>query len=112
MSVRAYLVHEDVKMIDDKRYVHEDHEYLWNNWSESEIWEILWNICIDMTNDDCIGTMEIWVDAWEDLKEDYKYQNSDYGKEIHKVVDKYKNVFQRIDTEFKKGNDYVKIVLY
>lgn len=112
MSVRAYLVHEDVKVIDGKEYVHEDHEYLWNNWSESEIWEILWNICIDLTNDDCCGYIELFADAWEDLKEDYSLQNSEYGREVHKVIEKHKEVFQNIDNEFKKGKEYVRIALY
>lgn len=112
MSVRAYLVHEDVKIIDGKRYVHEDHEYLWNNWSEYEVWDILWDICIDMTNDDCCGSIEIFSDAWEDLKEDYKYQNSSHGEKVHAVIEEHKDVFQKIDEKFKDGDEYVVIKLY
>ena len=55
MSIRAYLVHVDVKIIDGLKYVHEDLEYLWNNWSEHEIFEILYLFCNDMTNQDCVG---------------------------------------------------------
>ena len=112
MSIRAYLVNEDVKIIDGKRYVHEEHEYLWNNWHDSEIWNLLWNICIDMTNDDCVGSIEIFDDAWEDLKEDYETRNSDYGKKVYEIVNKHKDVFRRIDEEFKNGEEYITIKLY
>ena len=109
MSVRAYIVQEDVKIIDNKRYVHEDHEYLWNNWSDNEIFDALWPFINDMTNDDCIGTIEIVADEWDRFKQEYE---SLTDKRLNEIVNKYKNVFQRIDTEFKKGNDYVKIALY
>lgn len=111
MSVKAYLVHRDVIMIDDLAYYHDELEYLWNNWSESEIWDILWNVCIDMTTDDCIGDIELTIDAWEDLKEDYKLQNSDYSVKVHNVIEEHKDVFQKIDNEFKNGEDYITIRL-
>lgn len=109
MSVRAYLVHEDVKIIDDKKYVHEDHEYLWNNWSDNEIFDALWPFMNDMTNDDCIGTIEIVEDVWNKFKQEYE---SLTDKRLNEIVDCHKDVFQRIDTEFKNGNDYIKITLY
>ncbi len=108
MSVRAYLVKKDYKMIDNKEYVHEEHEYLWNNWSESEIWDILYPLCNDMTNDDCIGNIEICYCDWESLIDEYKIEDS----KTHKVVEKYKDVFSKIDCEFKNGEDFIEITLY
>lgn len=112
MSVRAYLVYEDIKMIDEKKYTHEEHEFLWNNWSDSEVWDIIIPFANDMTNEDCIGTIEITSDEWDRLKMLYKYNESSFEQKIHKIVNKYIDVFQKIDTEFKKGEDWVVIKLY
>ena len=115
MSVRAYLVvNEDIKVIDGKKYVHEEEEYLWSNWSESgaDIWNILFDKMIDYTNEDCCGFIEINEDAWEDLKEDYATRNSKYGKKVYKVVNENKEVFMKMDSRFKSGVDYIKINLY
>lgn len=106
MSVRAYLIHEDVKMIDDKRYVHESETYLWNNWHDSEIFDVLYPYINDMTNEDCIGKIEIVNDEWDEFKEDYKT-----NEKIHEVVEQYKEVFQKIDSELKY-NDWITIKLY
>lgn len=110
MSIRAYLVKKDTKIIDDKEYVHEEHEYLWNIWHEPEIWDILWPIMVDYTNDDCCGHIEIMYDAWEDFKE-YCSLDSENSKNIRQVIDEYKEVFKKIDDALK-DDDYVKITLY
>ena len=110
MSVRAYLVYEDVKIIDGKRYIHEDIEFLWNNWSQSEIWDILYPYINDMTNEDCIGEIEIVYDEWEDFKN--KYKNLLINSNIYKVVNEYKDIFSKIDCLFKKGEDYIRIKMY
>lgn len=113
MSTRAYLVTFDEKIIDGKRYVHEDEEYLWNHSANPEIWNLLWPIMIDCTNEDCIGYIEIMYDSWEDLKEDYKKINSEYGKKVYQVVNRHKEAFQAIDNHFKTvGDDFVRINLY
>ena len=112
MSVRAYLVHEDVIYVDDKRYVHEEHEFLWNNWSDSEVWDIIISFANDMTNEDCIGVVEVVSDCWDKLKMLYNCNEEGFEQKIYKVVNKHKDVFQKIDTEFKKGNDWITIKLY
>ena len=107
MSVRAYLVNEEVKMINGKRYVHEDLEYLWNNWHDSEIFDVLYPYINDMTNEDCVGEIEIIGDVWDMFKEDYKT-----NEKIHKVVEKHKEVFQKIDSELQYEDDYIRIKMY
>lgn len=106
MSVRAYLVHEDVKIIDGKRYVHEENEYLWNNWHDFEIWDVLSPYMNDMTNEECVGVIEIVDEEFDRFKEAYKRQDR-----VKEVVNKHKNVFQKIDKALKE-NYYVKINLY
>lgn len=113
MSTRAHLVTFDEVYINDKKYIHEDEEELWNHDEYPEIWDILWPIMIDYTNDECLGHIEIMYDAWEDLKEDYTTRNSDYGEKVYRIVNKHKDVFQAIDNHFKTvGDDYVKINFY
>lgn len=113
MSTRAHLVSFDEIYIDDKKYVHEDEEELWNHSHCPEIWNILWPIIIDYTNDECLGHIEITYDAWEDFKEDYVTRNSEHGEKVYGVVNEHKNVFQAIDNHFKMtGDDYVKINFY
>lgn len=112
MSIRAYLVNEDVKIIDGKRYVHEDLEYLWNNWGESEIWDALYDYINDMTNDDCVGIIELVSDSWEELKEDYiKCSEQNKENRFCKTINKHKEVFQKLDEYFKKGNQWATIKL-
>ena len=106
MSVRAYLVHEDVKIIDGKRYVHEENEYLWNNWHDFEIWDVLSPYMNDMTNEECIGVIEIVDEEFDCFKEAYKRQDR-----VKEVVNKHKDVFQKIDGALKE-NYYFKINLY
>lgn len=113
MSVRAYLVTIDEKIIDGKKYIYEDEECLWNHSEYPEIWNLLWPIMIDYTNDECLGHIEITYDGWEDLKEDYVTRNSEHGEKIYRIVNQHKNVFQAIDNHFKTTrDDYVKINLY
>ena len=102
MSVKAYLVKEDVKIIDGKKYVHEEHEYLWNNWRESEVWRLLSPIINDYTDDDCVGFIELLYDDWQNLKENIKND---------KNFIKHKDVFQKINNSFD-NNDYIRIKLY
>lgn len=113
MSVRAYLVTFDEKIIDGKKYIHEDEEYLWNHSEDPEVWNLLWPIMIDCTNDECLGYIEIMYDAWEDLKEDYVTRNSEYGEKVYRIVNQHKEAFQAIDNHFKTiGDDFVRINLY
>jgi len=113
MSIRAYLVNEDIKIIDGKRYVHEDLEYLWNNWGESEVWDALYNYINDMTNDDCIGTIELVSDSWEELKKDYiKYSKQNKEDRLYKTINKHKEIFQKLDEYFKEGNQWATIKLF
>lgn len=110
MSVRAYLVHKDVKIIDDKEYVHEDLEYLWNNWGEYEIIDVLFGFYNDMTNEDFIGEIEIVDEDWERFKE--KYNRAESDSTIRKVVNQHKEVFQTLDQYFKEGNYWATIKMY
>lgn len=113
MSIRAYLVHTEYKTIDNEVWHIHRHEYLWNNWSESEIFDILSRYGNDMTNNECIGIVEITYDCWNDLKNDYSINNNSYNnKLLKKVIEMHKDVFQKIDSEFKIGNDYITIELY
>lgn len=109
MSVRAYIVHEKQKIIDGLKYVHEDHEYLWNNWSDGEIFDALWHFMNDMTNDDCIGTIEIVADEWDRFKQEYE---SLTDRRLNEIVDRHKVVFQTIDQYFKDGHYWITIKLY
>ena len=109
MSVRAYIVHEKQKVIDGLKYVHEDHEYLWNNWSDNEIFDALWPFMNDMTNDDCIGTIEIVADEWDHFKQEYE---SLTDRRLNEIVNRHKRVFQTIDQYFKNGHYWITIKLY
>ena len=62
-----------------------------------------------MTNDDCIGEIEIVYDEWDNFKKEY---NSHDKKKLNEVVNSNKEVFQTIDEYFKKGNDWITIKLY
>lgn len=113
MSIRAYLVTFDEKIIDEKKYIHENEEYLWNHSNSPEVWNLLWPMMIDCTNGECIGYIEIMYDAWEDLKEDYTTRNSEYGEKVYRIVNQHKEAFQAIDNHFKTtGDDFVRINLY
>ena len=110
MSVRAYLVREDVKIIDGLRYVHEDLEYLWNNWSEHEIFEILYDFCNDMTNQECIGEIEIVEEEWDRFKT--QYEKSKQDSKIRIVVNDHKDAFTTLDSYFKEGFAWATIKLF
>ena len=109
MSVRAYIVYEDVKIINGKRYVHEDHKFLWNQWHDNEIFDALWPFMNDMTNDDCIGSIEIVADEWDKFKQEYE---SLTDRRLNEIVNRHKEVFQTIDQYFKDGHYWITIKLY
>ena len=108
MSIRAYLMKTEYKEIDGQTWHRHVHEYLWNNWQDHEIWDELMRYADDYTNNDCVGSIEIAIDKWEGLKRNYEEGDED----LRKVVDEYKDVFMRLDTEFKLGEDWVTIELY
>ena len=66
----------------------------------------------DMTNDDCVGIIELVSDSWEELKEDYiKCSEQNKENRFCKTINKHKEVFQKLDEYFKEGNQWATIKL-
>lgn len=98
MSVRAYLITDvDVKIIDGKKYTHEDEEYIFNLWNDNEIWETFLNSdIIDCTNQDSIGFIEVEYDVWNKIKDNINNEE----------------VVAKIDKAFNRFVDYIRINTY
>ena len=104
MSVNAYIVTEtDVKIIDDKKYVYEKEEFLYNLWSKQEVTKaLLCGFADDYTNDDWIGEICISIDGWDNFKEEYLID-----KKLNKLVNENKEIFQKIDEVMKNKYEVI-----
>lgn len=100
MSVRAYIVREEVIWVDKvnmtfqynndgenlERFTHSNEEFCFNFWRQSDFADIIRrNCCYDGTNDESSGTMEMEIEDFEEMLSENDFTNEEDLKSIEKM---------------------------
>lgn len=122
MTIRAYMVKTNEKehgaykevipqlIIGEKVLIERDD--IVSNMSETDLMDFLLIKGHDYTNNDLCGSIEFTIDDWEEVKNQFRNIDGEYSKltqeMVQKIVYKYREFFQMIDTIFKMGDaDYI-----